>query len=71
MRGLSFLLLFLPAAAFAHRSSISYSELSPRGREVAGTLRFALADLRTQMKLEEPRAPPLEARRSRPPCRGI
>jgi len=61
MRGLSFLLLFLPAAAFAHQSSISYSELSPRGREVAGTLRFALADLRTQMKLEDPRAPPLPA----------
>ena len=60
MRGLWFL-LFLPAAALAHQSSISYSELSPRGREVAGTLRFALADLRTQMKLEDPRAPPLPA----------
>src|SRR5207237_8192009 len=53
--------LFLPAAALAHQSSISYSELSPRGREVTGTLRFALADLRTQMKLEDPRAPPLPA----------
>lgn len=60
MRGL-WLLLFLPAAALAHQSSISYSELSPRGGEVAGTLRFALADLRTQMRLEDPRAPPLPA----------
>src|SRR5438128_7016199 len=60
MRGLWFL-LFLPATALAHQSSISYSELSPRGGEVAGTLRFALADLRTQMKLEDPRAPPLPA----------
>jgi len=55
------ILLFLPAAAFAHQSSISYSELSPRGREVAGTLRFALADLRTQINLEDPRAPPVPA----------
>jgi hypothetical protein len=60
MRGL-FLLLLLPAAALAHQSSVSYSELSPRGREVAATLRFALADLRTQMKLDDPRAPPIPA----------
>src|SRR5256885_5231122 len=60
MRGF-FILLFLPVAALAHQSSISYSELSPRGREVAATLRFALADLRTQMKLEDPRAPPIPA----------
>src|SRR2546428_2077160 len=60
MRGF-FILLFLPVAALAHQSSISYSELSPRGREVSATLRFALADLRTQMKLEDPRAPPIPA----------
>src|SRR5256885_6550485 len=60
MRGF-FILLFLPAAALAHQISISYSELSPRGREVSATLRFALADLRTQMRLEDPRAPPIPA----------
>ncbi len=60
MRGF-FILLFLPVAALAHQSSISYSELSPRGREVSATLRFALADLRTQMKLEDSRAPPIPA----------
>src|SRR3989449_7930974 len=60
MRGF-FILLFLPVAALAHQSRISYSELSPRGREVSATLRFALADLRTQMRLEDPRAPPIPA----------
>src|SRR2546422_744151 len=60
MRGF-FILLFLPVAALAHQSSISYSELSPRGREVSATLRFALADLRTQMKLEDSRAPRIPA----------
>lgn len=38
--------LLLPAAALAHQTSVSYSELKVRGREVTGTLRFALADVR-------------------------
>jgi len=55
------LLLLLPATALAHQPSVSYSELSARGREIAGTLRFSLADLRGQMRLEDPSAPPLPA----------
>ena len=53
--------LLLPAAALAHQPSVSYSELRPRGREVAGTLRFALADLRTQVRIDDPRDPPVPA----------
>jgi len=55
------LALLLPAAAFAHQPSISYSELVARGREVTGTLRFSLTDLRGQMRIEDPRNPPLPA----------
>jgi hydrogenase/urease accessory protein HupE len=60
MRAL-WLALLLPAAALAHQASISYSELKPRGREVDGTLRFALADLRTQLQIDDVRAPPVPA----------
>lgn len=60
MRAL-WLLLLLPASALAHQASVSYSELRPRGREVAGTLRFALSDLRTQARIEDPREPPVPA----------
>ncbi|HYY53136.1 MAG TPA: hypothetical protein VE755_09695, partial [Myxococcales bacterium] len=55
------LLLLLPAAALAHQPSVSYSELVARGREISGTLRFSLSDLRGQMRLEDARAPPLPA----------
>ncbi|HEY4769763.1 MAG TPA: HupE/UreJ family protein, partial [Myxococcales bacterium] len=55
------LVLLLPAAALAHQSTVSFSELTVRGREVGGVLRFSLADLRTQMRLEDPRHPPLPA----------
>jgi hydrogenase/urease accessory protein HupE len=53
--------LLLPAAALAHQSSVSYGELSVHGREVAGVLRFSLTDLRSQMQLQDPSAPPLPA----------
>jgi hydrogenase/urease accessory protein HupE len=55
------LVALLPAAALAHQPSISYSELRARGSEVTAILRFSLADLRGQMRLEDPRAPPLPA----------
>jgi hydrogenase/urease accessory protein HupE len=58
---LAWLLPLLPAAAFAHQPSISYSELQAHGREVTGILRFSLTDLRGQMRLEDPRSPPLPA----------
>jgi len=61
MMRLGALLLLLPAAAAAHQTSVSYSELSVRGREVDGVLRFSLADLRTQLQIEDPRHPPLPA----------
>ena len=60
MRVLS-LLLLLPATALAHQPSVSYSELAAHGSEIEGTLRFPLADLRGQMRLDDPRAPPLPA----------
>jgi len=53
--------LLLPVAAFAHQASISYSELRPHGREIEGTLRFALADLRPQVRIDDPRDPPVPA----------
>src|SRR5260370_914020 len=46
-----------PRAARAARASVSYSELEVRGREVRGTLRFALADLRTQVEVDAQRLP--------------
>jgi hydrogenase/urease accessory protein HupE len=49
--------LLLPAAALAHQTTVSYSELEVRGRSVDGVLRFSLADLRTQMQLEPPALP--------------
>ena len=55
------LLLLLPATALAHQPSVSYSELAARGSEIEGTLRFSLTDLRAQMRLDDPRAPPLPA----------
>lgn len=60
MRAL-WLALLLPASALAHQASVSYSELRPRGREIAGTLRFALVDLRTQLRIDDPRDPPAPA----------
>jgi hydrogenase/urease accessory protein HupE len=60
MRALA-LALLLPASALAHQASISYGELRPRGREVDATLRFALADLRTQLRIEDPLHPPAAA----------
>lgn len=48
MRKLALLLLLAPAAALAHATSISYSELSVDGSTVRGELRFSLADLQTQ-----------------------
>ncbi len=55
------LLLLLPATALAHQPSVSYSELAAHGTGIEGTLRFSLADLRGQMLLDDPRAPPLPA----------
>lgn len=49
--------LFLPCAALAHQTSVSYSELEVRGREVRGTLRFALSDLRTQVEVDPAHLP--------------
>jgi len=60
MRALLVVLL-LPVAALAHQPTVSFSELTVRGREVQGVIRFSLADLRTQMRLEDPRHPPLPA----------
>ncbi len=51
------LALLLPAAALAHQTSVSFSELSVHGREVRGTLRFALADVRTQVEVDPRRLP--------------
>ena len=61
MRAFLLALLLLPAAALAHQSTVSFSELTVRGREVQGVVRFSLADLRAQMRLEDPRHPPLPA----------
>ncbi len=55
------LALLLPAAALAHQPSISFSELTIRGREIDGVVRLALADLRTQLQLEDPAHPPVPA----------
>ena len=49
--------LLLPCAALAHQTSVSYSELEVRGREVRGTLRFALSDLRTLVEVDPARLP--------------
>ncbi|HUJ27937.1 MAG TPA: HupE/UreJ family protein [Myxococcales bacterium] len=49
---LALLLALLPAAALAHQTSLSFSELSVRGRRVDGVLRFSLADLRTQLPVD-------------------
>jgi len=51
------LALLVPAAAWAHQTSVSYSELAVQGREVRGTLRFSLADLRTQLEVDPQRLP--------------
>ena len=56
MRWLTAVLL-LPCAALAHQTSVSYSELEVRGREVRGTLRFALPDLRAQVEVDPARLP--------------
>ncbi len=49
--------LLFPCTALAHQTSVSYSELEVRGHEVRGTLRFALADLRTQVEVDPERLP--------------
>jgi hydrogenase/urease accessory protein HupE len=49
--------LLLPCAALAHQTSASFSELDVHGREVDGVLRFALADLRTQMVIDPANLP--------------
>jgi hydrogenase/urease accessory protein HupE len=59
MKRLAAAALLLPAAALAHQTSVSFSELEVHGREVTGVLRFALADLRTQMPLEPAQVPQL------------
>jgi hydrogenase/urease accessory protein HupE len=61
MRARLCIALLLPAAALAHQPSISYSELSARGREIDGTLRFALADLRLQLRIDDAAEPPIPA----------
>jgi len=48
-------------AAVAHQATVSYSELDVKGREVTGELRFALADLRTQIEIVDLRHPPVPA----------
>ena len=60
MRAFSVALLLAPAA-LAHQPSVSYSELSVRGREISGVLRFSLSDLRAQMRIDDPSDPPLPA----------
>ena len=52
-----FAALLLPCAALAHQTSVSYSELEVRGREVRGTLRFSLSDLRTQVEVDPAHLP--------------
>ena len=49
MRRLLPLLALVPCAALAHQTSISYSELAVRGREIRAQFQFALADLKSQM----------------------
>ncbi|HEY5676771.1 MAG TPA: hypothetical protein VIR81_08300, partial [Myxococcales bacterium] len=62
MRRFWFALLLAPAA-LAHQPSVSFSELSVRGREVSGVLRFSIWDLRAQMRIDDPAHPPLLALR--------
>src|SRR3954469_11884845 len=57
----AWLALVLPATALAHQPSISYSELRTRGREIDATLRFALADLRPQVRINDVCDPPVPA----------
>jgi hypothetical protein len=57
MRRLLALVLLLPAAAAAHQTSLSFSELTVRGADVSGLLRFSLADLRTQLDIAPPQLP--------------
>jgi len=61
MRRALALALLLPLSALAHQASLSFSELHPRGREIEGTLRFALSDLRSQLAIEDPAAAPVPA----------
>jgi hydrogenase/urease accessory protein HupE len=60
MRALVLALLVAPAA-LAHQPSVSFSELSVRGREISGVLRFSIWDLRAQMRIDDPAHPPLLA----------
>jgi hydrogenase/urease accessory protein HupE len=63
MRAAAVALLLAAPAALAHQPSVSFSELSVRGREVSGALRFSIWDLRTQMRIDDPAHPPLPALR--------
>ena len=54
MRTEALLVLLLSPAAFAHQTSVSFSELDVHGREVQALFRFAAADLRTQMDVADP-----------------
>ena len=47
------LTLLFPAVALAHQATVSYSELDVKEDEVTGELRFALADLRTQLEVPD------------------
>jgi hypothetical protein len=58
MRRLALLVLLAPAAALAHATSISYSELSVDGSTVRGELRFSLPDLQTQGPVDPARLDP-------------
>lgn len=58
MRKLALLVLLAPAAALAHATSISYSELSVDGSTVRGELRFSLPDLQTQGPIDPARLDP-------------
>ncbi len=58
MRPLALLVLLAPAAALAHATSISYSELSVDGSTVRGELRFSLPDLQTQGPVDPARLDP-------------
>ncbi|HYS10890.1 MAG TPA: HupE/UreJ family protein [Myxococcales bacterium] len=55
------LALLAAGAALAHQPSLSYSELRVRDRGIECTLRISLADLRTRIRIEDPRAPPVPA----------
>src|SRR5690349_14301365 len=60
MRALALALLVAPAA-LAHQPSVSFSELSVRGREISGVRRCSIWGLRAQVRIDDPAHPPLLA----------